>query len=157
MYHVGYSGSPAYSPIYITLDLTMWKPASVAFVLGTAVLEVMAAPCVKVRDGTDGLGPSGGYRCIQFDERSRRAAAKFRLTLASPYEAVRTRMESNGWRIDEKWLEDWREDAERGLPVCGQGWDAICHIQMKKGTVAVVLTFSGTNEGRPLIAVDPTK
>jgi hypothetical protein len=66
-------------------------------------------------------------------------------------------MVRDGWRIDEEWLEDWREDARRGLPVCGEGYDAICHIQMKKGTVAVELTFSGTNEGLPLIAVEPTR
>lgn len=133
----------------------MWKLALMVPVLAVAS-AASAEPCVKVRDGTDGTGLSGGYTCMRFSEAERRAAARLRLQFAGPYQAVRAQMSRNGWTIDPDWLSDIEPEAKRGLPVCGQGWDAICHIQMKKGKATVVLTFSGTNRGLPLIAVEPT-
>lgn len=138
-----------------TLGQKMWKLALMVPVLAVAA-AASAGPCLKVRDGTDGTGLSGGYACMRFSETERRTAARLRLQFASPYQAVRAQMSRNGWTIDPEWLRDFEPDAKRTLPVCGQGLDAICHIQMMKGKAAVVLTFSGTNQGLPLIAVEPT-
>lgn len=66
-------------------------------------------------------------------------------------------MARNGWGVDPKWLKDLGEDARQSLPVCGHGWDATCRIQMSKSKAVVVLTFSGTNPGYPLIAVEPSE
>jgi hypothetical protein len=130
----------------------MWKPAFLA----TAVViasQASAEPCVKIRDGTDGTGPSGGYACMEFSQPQRGAAAKLHLRLGSSYKVVQTKMVRNGWVLDPEWLSLFEADVKRGLPVCGQGWDAICHIEMRKGNSSVVLTFSGTNNGDPLISV----
>lgn len=133
----------------------MLKSALSVVVLVTAA-QASAEPCVKIRDGTDGTGPSGGYTCIKFSKGERRTAAQFHLQLASPYKLVQAQLSRDGWIMDPEWLSDFEAEAKHGLPVCGQGWDAICHIQMKKGKAVVVLTFSGTNAGLPLIAVEPT-
>lgn len=134
----------------------MCKSALLAICL-VATFRASAEPCVKVRDGTDGTAPSHGYACMKFSQAERKAAAKLHLRLASPYTVVRVQMARNGWVTDPAWLKDFEAEATRGLPVCGQGWDAICHIQMSKGRSTVVLTFSGTNSGYPLIAVEPSR
>jgi hypothetical protein len=133
----------------------MWKSTLLAFALLISSCA-SAEPCVKVRDGSDGTGPSGGYECMKFGDTQRRTAARFHLRLASPYKEVKTQMARNGWAVDPAWLKDYADEAIRGLPVCGHGWDAVCHIQMKRGKSVIVLTFSGTNDGMPLVEVEPT-
>lgn len=93
-----------------TLGHKMWKFALMVPVLAVAA-AASAEPCVKVRDGTDGTGPSGGYMCMRFNEAERRAAAKLRLQFASPYQAVRAQMSRNGWMIDPAWLRDVEPEA----------------------------------------------
>ncbi|WP_341249870.1 hypothetical protein [Cupriavidus pauculus] len=148
--------SPALFKLKTTLPRDMLKPTLLAFALAFAV-QASAEPCIKVRDGSDGTGPSRGYTCMRFTDPERSIAAAFHLRLASPYKEARAKMTRSGWVIDPEWLKDFDAEAKQGLPVCGHGWDAICHIQLKKGKEVVVLTFSGTNRAYPLIAVEPGK
>jgi hypothetical protein len=120
-----------------------------------AIGQAFAGPCVKVRDGTDGTGPSGGYRCMKFSKLQQQAAAKLQLRLASPYRVVRSQLSRDGWRIDPQWLEELLPEERSKLPVCGHGWDAVCHIQVTNGVESTELIFSGTNQGLPLISVEP--
>jgi uncharacterized protein YecT (DUF1311 family) len=112
------------------------------------------AQCVKVRDGTDGTGPSGGYTCMKFSKSNEKEAARMRLQLTSSYDVVRSKLKANGWTLDPEWLRELGPEEKSSLPICGQGWDAICHIQVAKGGERVLLVFSGTNAGTPLISVE---
>ena len=141
------------APVVSNVRPQMLKSALLAIAVFISS-QVSAEPCVKVRDGTDGTGPSGGYVCMEFSPPQRGAAAKLHLRLGSSYKVVQTRMVRSGWVMDPEFLSAFEADAKRGLPVCGQGWDAICHVEMRKGNSSVVLTFSGTNSGYPLISVE---
>lgn len=117
-----------------------------------------ATACVKVRDGSDESSPSGGMGCMQFSSEQRHAAALLGLSLEAPYKAVQAKLASDGWVVDSQWLKEYESDFEvkvAKLPVCGQGYDAVCYIQVKKGDARLEVTFSGTNEGLPLISVSP--
>jgi uncharacterized protein len=54
------------------------------------------APCVKVRDGTDGTGPSGGYTYMKFSNSDKKAAARMHLQLTSSYDAIRSQLKKMG-------------------------------------------------------------
>jgi len=112
------------------------------------------ASCVKVRDGTHDAGPTGGYACMKFSESEKQAAAKMQLQLTSSYDVVRSHLKENAWTLDPEWLRTLGPHEKSQLPVCGQGRDATCHIQVVKGEKRALLIFSGTNAGTPLISVD---
>jgi hypothetical protein len=58
--------------------------------------------------------------------------------------------------VNRKWLSEESTDGGEGkeLPICGQGWDAVCHVVLEKAGTNLQLIFSGTNDGLPLIGVD---
>lgn len=127
-------------------------PMFAMFALSFALTaKTSAEPCVKIRVGYS-VGNDWTYECLQFSKAQRISASKLLLHLATPYEAVYSQMSRQGWAVDRDWLAFYEADT---IPVCGEGYDAICHIQMKKGNVAVLLTFSGANDGLPLIDVEP--
>lgn len=133
----------------------MFKAAALLVFAVMVSDQATAAPCVKVRDGTDGTGPSGGYSCLKFSKSAKQAAAKIQLQLTSPYEVVWSQLQRNGWRLDAKWLNELEPEEKSKLPICGHGWDATCHIQVTKSDETILLIFSGTNSGTPLISVEP--
>lgn len=120
------------------------------------VINKETGTCVTVRDGTGGSGPTGGLICMNFSYEQRRAAQKQGVNLGEPYMATLARLTRNGWRVDGEWLseESANEGGTHKLPICGQGWDAICHVVMEKGGAHLQLTFSGTNDGFPLVDIE---
>ena len=108
----------------------------------------MAEPCVKVRRGE-------ADACMTFSASEKRLAAQYGLRLAAPFEASKQALLKQGWVLDKGGL----ADADAGLsdgqePSCGSGWDAVCQSAFRKGDVLLSLTFSGANEGLPLVAVE---
>ncbi len=138
----------------LVLNHPMFKTTLLVLIVA-AIGQATAAPCVKVRDGTDGTGLSGGYKCLKFSKSEKQAAAKIHLQLTSSYEAVWSQLKINGWALDPKWLSELEPEEKSKLPICGSGWDATCQIQVTKNKERVLLIFSGTNPGTPLIWVGP--
>jgi len=122
--------------------------------LAQIVMNKKTGTCVKVRDGTSGAGPADGLICMKFGYQQRRAAQKQGVELGEPYSAILARLPRNGWTVDSKWSSTESNDEVNKLPICGEGWDAVCHVVMEKGGANLQLTFSGTNDGLPLIGVD---
>lgn len=120
------------------------------------VMNKKTGTCVKVRDGKNGTGSAHGLICMKFGYQQRNAAQKQGVELGEPYTATLARLTKNGWTVDSKWLSTESNDevGVNKLPICGQGWDAVCHVVMEKGGANLQLTFSGTNDGLPLIGVD---
>lgn len=127
----------------------MLRSVLLSALLALTASSASAAPCVKIRNGAD------GYTCMKFSEAERKDAARLGLRLGSTYATVRAHLTRSGWRIDQAWLDDLEADAKRDLPVCGQGWDALCLLQVKQGSEVVELVFSGTNTGFPLVSARP--
>ena len=127
----------------------MHRFAFLVALLALAVSGASAQACVKIRKG------DGGHTCMKFSEVERKHAGQLGLRLGSPYASVLAHLSRNGWRIDREWLEELETESKPDLPVCGQGWDATCHLQMKKGAKVIELDFSGTNPGLPLIYARP--
>ena len=127
----------------------MLRSVFLGALLALAASAASAEPCVKVRSGGE------RYTCMKFSEAERKDAARLGLRLGSSYATVQARLSRDGWRIDQEWLDDLEAEARRGLPVCGQGWDAVCQLQMKKRAEVIELVFSGTNTGLPLISARP--
>jgi hypothetical protein len=144
-----------YAPInLLVLNHPMFKTTLLVLIV-TAVGQATAAPCVKVGDGTDGTGPSGGYKCLKFSKSEKQAAAKIQLQLTSSYEVIWSQLKRNGWALDPKWLSELEPEEKSKLPICGSGWNATSHIQVTKNKERVLLIFSGTNPGMPLIWAGP--
>ena len=124
------------------------------FAMFLAAAPAIADACVKIRDGTDGNGASGGLTCMTFGRDQVRAAASLGIRLEGSYKSTRAQMFRSGWAIDFDSLVDPRGDGSLEPPACGSGYDAVCQVRMTKGKAAVWLTFSGTNTGFPLISVE---
>lgn len=129
----------------------MRKQIFIAFWLSLVVLGTSAEQCIKVRAVGD------NSVCMKFSTAQKQRAAQYGLQLGTTYAEVNSHMLRSGWKIDPDWLEDFSDDVKHGLPVCGHGWDAVCHIEMKKGSTKVLLEFSGANSGLPLIAAQETR
>ena len=110
-----------------------------------------ANSCVKVRNGES-------YDCMKFSAAEKRAAAKYRLQLAAPFEANKHTLIQQGWVLDKRWLSDKTSEPFDGREmICGSGWDAVCQTAFRKNEVVLVLTLSGGTEGAPLVAAEVVK
>ncbi|WP_447748210.1 hypothetical protein [Pseudomonas nicosulfuronedens] len=111
--------------------------------------------CIRIRDPSDETQVSGGSRCMQFSYERERLAKMQSLHFGMPYLLVNIRLSNEGWVVDEEWVSQLKDDENnsRGLPVCGQGWNAVCQAVMLRKGVRMQLEFSATNEGLPLVNV----
>ncbi len=101
---------------------------------------------------------NNGYDCMKFTPKEHRKAAELGLHLGDSYKSVQHTLTKHGWKLDRAWLnESATGPLTDGELICGSGWDAVCSTAFKSGKVVLVLTFSGTNSGIPLIAVDQEK
>ena len=124
----------------------MWK--SLILVAATCVFPaiLMADSCVRIRDSGD------SYKCMNFSAEELKTAQGLGLHLGMPYAAVWQRLVGDGWLVEQKWLELFDYDPSGELPICGQGYDAICHLVLRRGETNIELVFSGTNESTSLIS-----
>lgn len=107
-----------------------------------------AAPCVKMRSGE-------GTVCMKFSASAIAVAEQYSLRLAEPYSVVKQKLAKQGWQIDHAYLSENSHHASAADEViCGRGWDAVCSTAFKRGNEALYLSFSGTNEGMPLISLE---
>ena len=125
----------------------MWKSLILVSAICSFPAILMADSCVRIRDSGD------SYKCMIFSEAELKTAQDLVLRLVMPYAAVWQRLAGDGWLVDKKWLELFDYDPRDDLPICGQGYDAICHLELRRGNMNIELVFSGTNEGVPLMSL----
>lgn len=93
---------------------------------------------------------------MKFTKNEQKAAASFGVSLGSSYASVRAELLHRGWIIDNDWLADESEDNVSNITdglACGNGYDAVCWTRLCKNGAVADLTFSGSNEGLPLIDI----
>lgn len=124
-----------------------------ALMLASLVLPASpyAADCVKLRTENESAA------CMEFTEAATQAAIRYGLTLGSPYATVRTKLVKSGWRPNLDWAQIDPQGAHPDGLVCGQGLDAVCHLEFTRSGKRLALTFSYTNAGTPLIDVSETQ
>jgi hypothetical protein len=124
---------------------------AILFSLALASELATANACVKVRNGES-------YECMKFSSSERRDAARYGLQLAAPFKAHKQALVQQGWVLDKQWLRQGEsEPFDDQETICGSGLDAVCQSAFRKNDVVLVLTLSGTNEGKPLIAAEAVK
>lgn len=121
---------------------------SVFLCLVLAMTASIAKPCIKVRDAHE------SYTCMKFSKAEQQKAKKLGVQYGSSYKATHDQLRRSGWSIYPGWLNENPKEAKQGLPVCGQGFDAVCSIALEKGKLKIELVFSGVSPKMPLVGID---
>ncbi|MBD9677936.1 hypothetical protein IB274_14580 [Pseudomonas sp. PDM18] len=123
--------------------------------VGQIVTNGTNGDCIRVRDPDGESQVSAGFRCMQFSYEKKHLVETQGLYFGMSYLLVAKHLSNEGWVTDEKWFSQLKGDEEssKSLPVCGQGWDAVCQAVMLKKGVRMQLEFSAANEGFPLVDI----